>query len=729
MSNVLKKFRKHAKQEAGQASSSKPIVAKQRTNERRSWEEQGAWRKDENDTFWWLNGDQLEQLRRLNEQCTDDEAGDRKFWRLFADLRKREKITRSYGGRSDTARGSGSEWWKKDDAGWGKTWSWNDPLKKSSSGHLSEWWTGYKPQTWLSGDKSAKIALAMTAVEDTVRVVDDSGTRCTVVPHTDAEHSVSFTDLKTNRITVSAKPIIEGKLTEGAAMDVMTGFGLHEASHSRKNGTRKYMREVEKNKEKLRPMAVAAHLWNIIEDGRIEAMTTKDFPGFAGYFESALGYVWNECKPPKKYTKDLTDRLNAVVAFLRWPEESAKVMTDKSFEPERLWWTAWRDRYNPETNLIPTLVEGLEHLREDSVDKNRKGEDKGAGAQMDAQTEREKEMEALGEALDNIIREWRKTMKDLINPCTHQDGTPDLDAATAQQVQQLRDEKLQREATPIRTDDGRGNPTLHITRPVENSLSKRMYNDKPDPMLNKYKAALLFRDDVPVDSLKLSREGTVDDDELWRWAADDWRVFQEKEEKRRVSARVYLLVDMSGSMSGEKLSAAQRMARLFIEALTSMDGVTPKVYGHTGDVGTDDRTHFMSNTAQIYRLWEPGDKMSRLGLIMTKPHGNNYDGHAIAWVARQMQDEAQGDEQKILIVLSDGLPAGTNYGGEQGMGHVRKVVTDAKRKGIRVLQMAIDTAMDESRQKKMFDEYIPYNTSGSMDAVPRQLTKWLAKEL
>lgn len=738
MSNVLNKFRKHGKQSGQTPRSDQPKA--RRTEALREWEEQGAWRADENGTFWWLNVDQLLQLHELNDQCTADREGDAKFWKLFADFRRSEGITTRKGAqpRSDTG-----DWWGSLSSK-PKSWSWDDPLKKKGS--LSEWWTGYKPTTWINGDKSAKVALAMQAVEDTVRVIDDSGKRVSVVPHTSEEHSVSFTDFKRNRITVSAKPILEGKLPEGEAMDVMTGFGLHEASHSKKEGTRKYMPLVEKNelKKELQPIAVTAQLFNIVEDKRIEAHTVSEFPGFAGYFDACLSYVWNEGKPPKKYGPDLASKLNAVVAFLRWPEESSTVLTDKSFVPERAWWTDWDARYLPALGagkLIEHLEEGMAHLRAATQEEEQKGKGKKddrsdsgqsgqASTEMDQIQKNEEELRQLGAVLDQLIRKFREDMKELNDFCSHQDGETDeqLSQEEAQIVQRLRDEQLQRENTPIRTDDGAGNPTLWITKPLESNSSKRAGQPKHDPMLNKYKSALLFRDDVPVDSIKLSREGSVDDDELWRWAADDWRVFQEREEKRLTNARVYLLIDMSGSMGrswGEgqgKIDAAQRMARLFTEALTSMDGVTPKVFGHTGDLEGHATSH-------IFRIWEPGDPMTRLGLISTSDMGNNYDGHAIAWVAKEMMGETQGDEQKILIVVSDGIPAGSGYGGEQGMAHVRKVVADCKRKGIRVLQMAIDPEMDADRQKKMYDEYIPYDPSTPMDAVPRKLTAWLAKQI
>jgi len=90
----------------------------------------------------------------------------------------------------------------------------------------------------------------------------------------------------------------------------------------------------------------------------------------------------------------------------------------------------------------------------------------------------------------------------------------------------------------------------------------------------------------------------------------------------RPQTQLTFLVDMSGSMYGQKLRSAQELAQLFIWALRDMEGVETKVFGHTGDVH--------SIAMEIYRLWEPGESMTRLGLINSMEHSQNYDGHAIA---------------------------------------------------------------------------------------------------
>jgi nitric oxide reductase activation protein len=92
---------------------------------------------------------------------------------------------------------------------------------------------------------------------------------------------------------------------------------------------------------------------------------------------------------------------------------------------------------------------------------------------------------------------------------------------------------------------------------------------------------------------------------------------------------------------------------------------------------------------------------------MSLPHSNNYDGYAIKYVGERLAAEARNGEQRLLIVLSDGYPAGTGYGGASAERHMRDVIAELRRKHqIRTLQIAIDTGLDPERQSRMFDEFI-----------------------
>jgi nitric oxide reductase activation protein len=144
--------------------------------------------------------------------------------------------------------------------------------------------------------------------------------------------------------------------------------------------------------------------------------------------------------------------------------------------------------------------------------------------------------------------------------------------------------------------------------------------------------------------------------------------------------------------------------------------VETKVYGHTGDV--------KDTNTEMYELWRTGDPHERLGLIDTIEHIQNYDGYAIDWCAKEILSRGDEDEQRVILVLSDGLPEGTGYHGITAQKHVRDVVDWAEKKGVQVIQIAIDSGMDSTRQAVMFKEYIPFK---DFNTLPQQLGKLLAK--
>jgi hypothetical protein len=286
-----------------------------------------------------------------------------------------------------------------------------------------------------------------------------------------------------------------------------------------------------------------------------------------------------------------------------------------------------------------------------------------------------------------------------------------------EKISQLLREKLE-SVKPLFTDSNNQCAQMVVTKPEETAASRRAYVGKPTPLVDALRSALVFRQIGTRYDLKLRREGEIDDEELWRLAAGDERVFSERVIEGRPECLIGMLVDLSGSMEGPHLATAQRLAQTMLWALYGQDGVETQVWGHTGDVGDVGD----GGGSSVYRLWEPGDPMSRLGLISALPHGNNYDGFAIAHCIKQMIPAPQ--EQKVLIVLSDGYPAGSGYGGIPAQNHMRMVSDWGRRQGVETIQIAIDDAMRLDDQARMFGHgnFIPYTTDA---ALPRELTKLL----
>jgi len=657
----------------------------------KDWEiEKGGYRYDEDGKDYFLTWPQLLLYEKKNLVVVDDEE----FYKWFKEFRISEKV-----------------WDRSASVARTYTRSWDDGeyTEKPKDKWLSSWWAKdvYKGFSTSDGKKN-KLALVMSAVRTTIRVIDDTVPPMSVHWATD-EHPMSYTDFRKQKIVINPAPVQDGAIEDGEAVDITTGFALHEAAHSQ------YSREPYRTisePEMLRPIQTASMLLNFVEDIRIEAAVAEEFPGFAGYFEKSLSWAWDASKAhiPKTWGPTLREKMNGILCIVRFPEGPA-TLTDPSYAPEIPWWLNWRDEYlSGKVDARTTIQRGLDRLAEDEATKE----------EMDKMAEAEKEMEEkMGDIkalIDKLLSEGLEKLIDMMGvdgPVPEGDRISDADMG---EIEILLSEELQQEKIFIKTSNGRGNPPIWVRHPLETEESRRKYIGKPNPVLARLKSALVFRQELPRYTNRLLKSGNLDEEELWRWQDRDYRVFNEDVIAARPQVQLSLLVDMSGSMYGTKLHSAQELAQLMIWAVKDMEGVDTKVFGHTGDV--------RAIGVELYRLWEQGESMTRLGLINSMDHSQNYDGHAIAWCVKELLGRGFVEEQRIMFVLSDGYPAAHDYGGSEGEAHVRQVTTWAESQGVHVIQIAIDPSIDPSRQARMFKEFVQFT---SLNDVPKQLTRLLAK--
>ena len=176
-----------------------------------------------------------------------------------------------------------------------------------------------------------------------------------------------------------------------------------------------------------------------------------------------------------------------------------------------------------------------------------------------------------------------------------------------------------------------------------------------------------------------------------------------------------MLIDCSGSMHGGNLARAQMLASVLLECFSTMPNARVKVRGHAYTGG---------DACNVYRIWEPGDPRTRLGLFEFVDSGSNYDGYAIEYCATEMLKDARPNETKLLIVLSDGRPnGGLQYRGMPAMKHVRRVTDAFGRKDIALFQIAVDSAVTSTDQSTMFANWIPFDAH----QLPMKLGRLLIK--
>lgn len=188
------------------------------------------------------------------------------------------------------------------------------------------------------------------------------------------------------------------------------------------------------------------------------------------------------------------------------------------------------------------------------------------------------------------------------------------------------------------------------------------------------------------------------------------KVFRTSSTKKVPGIDVTILVDCSGSMdgggtrrvpgvmgSGNKIELARDAAVLLATAARRIRGVNLRVYGHTtGRKGNTYSYNPKDNTCEIYCFYDPRRKMNdlrKLGAIQASD--GNLDNLAVLKVTERILQDANEQEDKWLIVISDGMPNSIGFTGKSAVEATRHAVNDARRKHIQVLAVDIEGSQCE----------------------------------
>ncbi|MDX5412866.1 MAG: VWA domain-containing protein [Rhodobacterales bacterium] len=204
------------------------------------------------------------------------------------------------------------------------------------------------------------------------------------------------------------------------------------------------------------------------------------------------------------------------------------------------------------------------------------------------------------------------------------------------------------------------------------------------------------------------RTGRLNPTALHRIKAGDDRVFRNKREKRLRNTVVSVLVDMSGSMHGSKMTTAaysayalaQMLSRVNIpfEILTFSSLPAPRAYHDEmrrseAELGRNysqqDICHHMILKGFNERMTpDVAERFAHLGANKaTKYMYNNCDPESVEIAARRLA--VRSEERKILMVLSDGQPAfeGDVYAAQQ---RLKDLVPQIERAGVETIGIGIE---------------------------------------
>lgn len=145
-----------------------------------------------------------------------------------------------------------------------------------------------------------------------------------------------------------------------------------------------------------------------------------------------------------------------------------------------------------------------------------------------------------------------------------------------------------------------------------------------------------------------------------------------------------ILVDESGSMAGGKIKAAKEAAVCINYALKKLD-IPHMIMGHT----TQDTRRGEELWLRSYVDFDTTDDKDSQRLCSIMAYADNLDGIAIYNVGQKLLKRPE--ENKVLIVISDGQPAGIGYCGTEANAHTKETINTLRKKGLKVFGAIVDS--------------------------------------
>lgn len=501
----------------------------------------------------------------------------------------------------------------------------------------------------------------------------------------------SATDLKT--VTVCTEYFDDKTLTVGAKLDIFMGLTIHEGCHVLYTTPTK-PEDFGVNKR------IIHTLWNIIEDERIEEKLGETKPGFARFLEKSRYYYFDQYYLDAGMIDEVAEKtdaeqlLNLILRIIRYPV----YLKEEDFERFGFYLKKIKEILLPFPDSTKAALDAAKRIYEVIRDFYRDKET--ADSKEASYGEGDTDAEGMGsscgdEELDRKIASDASEMLEGLSKLTG------AETADSKEAKTLSDDDM---ATMVKDKGGLlgeiceglvelGSGTDTYFTPAPSDASRY---EKSHQRVRRYVPAIskIIRGHCREYKLihRSMRSGVLDTNKLAEAIQGVSTVYIREGEVKSDRVAVCVLIDESGSMSGERIEAARDTAVLLNEAVGSIPQVELFIYGHTGDIRTSRSTEL-----HVYR--EKGYS-PKYALGSVRACCENRDGIAIYEVAQRVRKQTQ--LPVLFFILSDGAPCAGSYHGESAMNHVREMVNKVEAMQFNVVQVCINHSYPPERMFKHF---------------------------
>jgi hypothetical protein len=207
--------------------------------------------------------------------------------------------------------------------------------------------------------------------------------------------------------------------------------------------------------------------------------------------------------------------------------------------------------------------------------------------------------------------------------------------------------------------------------------------------------------------------GRLHSNSLYKIGMDLDTVFYRRSHCDSDKIAICLLVDQSGSMKNEtgnnssRIKEAAEVAYVLAKLCKGIKDVDLTVVGFSAQESSRE-AHNMgvcsSDEMNMRLIYDELDSSVPLDNILKMcGHGNNLDGYSVWHAAKHLQESRPDYKRKVMIVISDGQPNGSNYGGDSAHEHVNMCRKDARaRFGVETYAIGVANAYPAALGDKMY---------------------------
>lgn len=510
-------------------------------------------------------------------------------------------------------------------------------------------------------------------------------------------------------------------------LDAFYGAAIQNAALATMQTTQEYnktmlMRDTSKG------VTVKDLITSVLNTERVDKKLADRLPGYLKFVQKYKEHRFENYEGPGIEAPKQKRLLDLVVKMLRYPANISEEDMEDFAEPLKLMERLLKKHggipsdydscASMATSLSNIVYKYTEKEEEPpggggSDDDSGEGEDEGGGKGAPSKASPEMSKSELNDFA-------KEMMSSLINP---EEG-PSSDDDFSSEFEDFIDDMTESSPTTPKSefnwdDEGESNEGKIFWKKAEvNKRSKEKYRDaltKIDTTKAAVLQKLFARKSKNYEfSMKSMRSGRLDTNKIAEAAQQVPTIYERFGQVTTSKVCVGVLIDESGSMGGSKIQKAREAAIFINEVFKKMPDVELFIYGHTAD--TNGRE---SVDMSIYR--EKGNITDSFSLGSVDAHANNRDGDAILAAAKRMRN--QTENQGLLIVLSDGAPSASGYGGRSAIEDTRKKVTRAQSLGFQVIQIAIE---EHVPSREMFDYFIQMT---DIKNLPKDLVNYMSKKV